>query len=127
MSLGGGALVLIAGIALLANALGEYRQYFYQPSDVAAQGFAPASDVFRVGGDVVEGSLMRMEGAEVLFSLRDFENSSSPSVDVTFEGALPDLFKEGSGAVVVGRWTGDRIVAEELRAKHDENYRPKLD
>ena len=125
--MGGGALVLSVGVALLASALGEYRQYFYQPSEIGNVDFVPKSDVFRVGGNVVENSLQRGRGAEVSFQMQDFEGDNTATVSVLYSGALPDLFKEGSGAVVVGRWDGSVVRADELLAKHDENYRPSLD
>ena len=124
-AVGGGAVVLAAGVALLATALESTRQYFYTPSEVAAAGFVPGSAVVRVGGDVVEGSVAR-QGDEVTFRIRDFEVSASPELAVSYAGAIPDLFMEGSGVVVVGEVRERGLRATELLAKHDENYRPEI-
>ena len=121
------AVALSGGVALLANALSANRQFFYEPSVVAADGFVPGSELVRIGGLVVPGSVVRGEALRVAFSVSDFENPDSRTLRVTHQGVLPDLFKEDSGVVVTGRWDGTVLEATEVLAKHDENYRPKLD
>ncbi|MGH9577660.1 MAG: cytochrome c maturation protein CcmE, partial [Terriglobales bacterium] len=95
--------------------------YFYNPSQVAA-GEAPKDRVFRIGGMVTEGSLQRSAGSlAVRFVVTDFRES----VPVRYEGLLPDLFQEGKGVIAHGRLAADgEFVADEVLAKHDENYMP---
>jgi cytochrome c-type biogenesis protein CcmE len=113
---GVGAATALAMLAFQDNLL-----YFYNPSQVLA-GDAPAGRTFRIGGMVTEGSLQRTEGTlKVRFVVTDFRHS----VPVTYEGLLPDLFREGQGVVARGRMTGTgEFMAEEVLAKHDENYMP---
>lgn len=108
-----------AGFAL--NAFQENLLYFYSPSDVSA-GKAPADRTFRVGGMVTEGSFHRPAGSmEATFVLTDFAHD----VKVRYSGVLPDLFREGQGIVARGKLApGGDFVAEEVLAKHDENYMP---
>ena len=116
--------VVLAGITLAGfltyRALQENLLYFFSPSQVAA-GEAP-SRTFRLGGMVVAGSLKREVGTlNVSFVVTD----NVHSVPVKYNRVLPDLFREGAGAVVIGRMsdTGD-FIGEEVLAKHDENYMP---
>jgi cytochrome c-type biogenesis protein CcmE len=113
---GVGAATALAMLAFQDNLL-----YFYNPSQVLA-GDAHAGRTFRIGGMVTEGSLQRTEGTlKVRFVVTDFRRS----VPVTYEGLLPDLFREGQGVVARGRMTGTgEFMAEEVLAKHDENYMP---
>ncbi len=121
----GGALVI--GLVLLLTALGQSTQFFYNPSEIAKPDFESESDIIRVGGLVVDDSVNRSEDLNVKFRLKDFEGSVPGQVSVQFRGVLPDLFKEGKGAVVIGTLDlkGD-VVAREVLAKHDENYTPKI-
>ena len=114
--LGVGAAVTFALTAFQENLL-----YFYSPSDVVA-GKAPTDRVFRVGGMVPEGSFSRPAGSlEAHFMLTDYAHN----VKVSYTGVLPDLFREGQGVIARGRMTADGVfVAEEVLAKHDENYMP---
>ena len=114
--LGVGAAVSFALTAFQDNLL-----YFYSPSDVHA-GKAPTDRVFRVGGMVPEGSFNRPPGSlEAHFELTDYAHN----VKVSYTGVLPDLFREGQGVIARGRMTAEGIfVAEEVLAKHDENYMP---
>jgi cytochrome c-type biogenesis protein CcmE len=114
--LGVGAAATFALTAFQDNLL-----YFYSPSDVSA-GKAPLDRVFRVGGMVPEGSFRREPGSlEAQFALTDFENE----VKVSYTGVLPDLFREGQGVIARGRMGPDGVfIAEEVLAKHDENYMP---
>ena len=122
-------LALIAGVlaalslatALVLNAMNSAIVFFYSPTQVMADE-APKNKAFRIGGLVKEGSIRREgDGVTVQFVVTD----TAHDVAVTYAGILPDLFKEGKGAVVQGR-IGDsgRFVASEVLAKHDENYMP---
>jgi len=118
-----GFLVIGIGIAtaLMLNAFKQNILFFFTPSQVVA-GEAPVGHPFRIGGMVVENSLTRAEGSlEVEFDVTDTANS----VRVTYEGILPDLFREGQGIVTKGSLNDAGIfVASEVLAKHDENYMP---
>jgi len=119
--------VLIAGVFLLLSALSENTQFFYNPSDVIAQGFVPESETFRIGGLVAEGSVVKEEGLKTTFWLKDFEREMSTPIIVTHIGVLPDLFREGQGVVVTGSLMGKtQFEAIEVLAKHDENYQPDI-
>jgi cytochrome c-type biogenesis protein CcmE len=95
--------------------------YFFSTTDVVA-GKAPKETLFRLGGMVVKGSVARPgDGMTVRFTLTDF----SKEVPVEYTGILPDLFREGQGIVAHGKLNGQGVfVAEEVLAKHDENYMP---
>ena len=117
--------MIVAGVAtatgLFIAAMGENMLYFYSPSQVRA-GDAPSGRYIRVGGLVVEGSVRRGAGVEVAFSLTD----GAETVDVSYAGILPDLFREGQGIVASGvlEARDGRLRAGEVLAKHDENYMP---
>jgi cytochrome c-type biogenesis protein CcmE len=117
--------LMVVGVGTAAafalNAFQENLLYFYSPSDVSA-GKAPADRTFRVGGMVTEGSFHRPAGSmEATFVLTDFAHN----VKVRYSGVLPDLFREGQGIVARGKLApGGDFVAEEVLAKHDENYMP---
>ncbi len=94
--------------------------FFRSPTEVVTT--PPAEDeVFRIGGLVVEGSIVRGEGTVVSFHVTD----TNESVPVTFNGVLPDLFAEGQGMVALGQMKDGTFVATEVLAKHDETYMPK--
>ena len=113
------------GTWLLSSALRENTEFFYDPSEVASPIFVSESPRLRVGGLVVEGSVRPGEGLRTEFDLRDFEGEAEGVVTVSYTGALPDLFREGQGIVVVGTQFGSgRIEAMQVLAKHDENYIP---
>ncbi len=114
------ALIAIGVAALLIlNALNSNIALYVTPSEVAA-GKAPQGQAFRIGGMVKDGSVKR-DGLTVHFVITDM----AKDIPVTYTGILPDLFKEGKGAVIQGRLNanGD-FVASEVLAKHDENYMP---
>ena len=116
--------LVVAGVAaatgLVIAAMGENMLYFYSPSQVRA-GEASSGPGIRVGGMVVEGSVERGQGLEAEFSLTD----GAATVDVRYAGILPDLFREGQGIVASGVLEpGLGLRAEEVLAKHDENYMP---
>lgn len=119
--------VLIAGVFLLLSALKENTQFFYNPSDVIAQGFVPDSKTFRIGGLVMQGSVNKDEGLKTTFWLKDFERDMREPIIVTYTGVLPDLFREGQGVVITGFLSGPTAFeATEVLAKHDENYKPDI-
>ena len=112
--------ILAAG-ALAAWALKNQASYFYIPSEIVAK--PPAADrSVRLGGMVKAGSLKTApDGVTMHFVVEDGKGE----VPVTFAGIAPDLFKEGSGVVAEGRMIGGAFVADNLLAKHDENYVPR--
>ena len=115
-----GALATLAIAAvLILNALNSNIALYVTPSEVAA-GKAPKGQTFRIGGMVKDGSLKRDE-LVVHFIITDLVKE----IPVSYIGILPDLFKEGKGAVVQGKLDPDgQFVASEVLAKHDENYMP---
>jgi cytochrome c-type biogenesis protein CcmE len=115
---------ILAGVGIAtAFALKAFNQnllYYYSPTQISA-GEAPDSRVFRVGGLVQNNSVKRAPGSlEVTFVLTDFQKE----IPVSYTGVLPDLFREGQGVIARGKLDGSRFVAEEVLAKHDENYMP---
>ncbi|NOQ87904.1 MAG: cytochrome c maturation protein CcmE [Gammaproteobacteria bacterium] len=118
-------LAIVFGVAVAAvlglTAFEENLLYFYSPTQVKA-GEAPETHSFRVGGLVVDGSVNRApDSLKIVFDITD--NAEIMSVEYT--GILPDLFREGQGIVAMGSLQGDgRFVAQEVLAKHDENYMP---
>ena len=118
-------LTMIAGVGIAVSfalkAFNENIMFFFAPSEVVA-GEAPNNRLFRLGGMVVEGSVSRPgDGLLVQFDLTDFDKK----VRVQYTGILPDLFREGQGIVSNGRLRADGVfVADEVLAKHDENYMP---
>ncbi|WP_144822225.1 cytochrome c maturation protein CcmE [Marinobacter piscensis] len=118
-------LFLLAGlsvaVALTTYALRQNINLFYDPSQIAA-GEAPTDARIRAGGMVEEGSVIRdPDSLKVEFKVTDY----SASVPVEYMGILPDLFAEGQGIVAMGRLgTDGRFVADQVLAKHDENYMP---
>ncbi len=120
------ALIIIGALAALAiaavlilNALNSNIALYVTPSEVAA-GKAPQGQTFRIGGMVKDGSLKRDE-LVVHFIITDMVKE----IAVAYKGILPDLFKEGKGAVVQGKLDANgQFIASEVLAKHDENYMP---
>ena len=108
-------------VTLTLYALQQNINLFYSPSQIVA-GEAPLERSIRVGGLVVAGSVRRdPETLRVVFTLTDNMNR----VQVSYEGILPDLFREGQGIVARGKLVDSNVVrAEEVLAKHDENYMP---
>jgi len=116
--LGGVAIVGVA-VALVLRAFNSNMVFFYTPTQVAAKE-VPQGRTFRLGGMVREGSLQR-EGVKVHFVVTD----TAKDVPVSYEGILPDLFKEGKGVVAQGQVNAQgEFEAKEVLAKHDENYMP---
>lgn len=117
-------LVLGAGatVALLLTALSENINMFYPPDQVV-DGSAPVGAQIRAGGMVLEGSVARdPQSLEVSFVLTDYRGAEFP---VRYSGILPDLFREGQGVIVQGALAaGGTFEANQVLAKHDENYMP---
>ena len=113
-------LLLAASTALIGYAMRDGINFFRSPSQVLSD--PPATgEVFRIGGLVEEGSLVRGQGKTVSFNVTD----TNKVVSVKFTGVLPDLFAEGAGMVGTGEMEGNTFIASEILAKHDENYMPK--
>ena len=106
------------GSYLIIKALDSNLDFFYTPSELADQEI-PNNKRIKVGGMVLEGSVLR-EKTKIEFVITDYEGS----IEVVFDGVVPDLFKEGSGVVVLGYLNEKTLYAEEVLAKHDENYMP---
>jgi cytochrome c-type biogenesis protein CcmE len=118
--------ILVAAVALtLSTALIGYGMrdginFFRSPSEVMAAP-PPSNEVFRIGGLVEDGSLVRGQSDTVSFRVTD----RAASVAVTYRGILPDLFAENQGMIGTGRLEGGVFVADEILAKHDETYMPR--
>ena len=116
--------LVLAGVGLgatfLLKAMNQNILYYYSPTQMEA-GEAPEDRRFRVGGLVVDDSVKRTDGSmEVRFALTD----EAHVVPVVYNGILPDLFREGQGIIAHGRMANGEFVADEILAKHDENYMP---
>jgi len=115
----GGLAAIGVAAALVLNALNSNIALYVTPSEVAA-GKAPQGQAFRIGGMVKDGSIKR-DNLTVNFVITD----TAKDIPVAYTGILPDLFKEGKGAVIQGRLGDDGLFkATEVLAKHDENYMP---
>jgi len=113
----GGLAAIGVAATLVLNAFQSNLVFFFTPSQIAS-GEAPVEKHFRIGGLVVQDSVVR-NGTEVSFQVTD----SVKTVPVSYTGILPDLFKEGRGIVAQGQLQPDgKFVASEVLAKHDENY-----
>lgn len=104
---------------LVLSALKDEVVFFHTPTEVVENRTA-ADRRMRLGGLVEEGSIERGQGAQTRFRVTDLANT----VLVTYTGVLPDLFREGQGVVVEGRLRSGVFVADQVLAKHDENYMP---
>jgi cytochrome c-type biogenesis protein CcmE len=110
---------LAAGIALYA--LRDNIVFFYGPSELAQRSLQPGARL-RIGGLVKPGSLVKSEGEKASFVITD----NVHDVAVTYQGPLPDLFREGQGVVAEGVLEGpDKFRADSVLAKHDERYMPR--
>ena len=107
--------------AVLMSALEQNINMFYPPVEVVS-GQAPQGTTIRAGGMVLEDSVKRAgDSLRVQFVITDRNGADFP---VVYEGILPDLFREGQGIIVKGELTNGEFIAEEVLAKHDENYMP---
>lgn len=119
MLIGGGLVALSMATALVLNAFQSNLVFFFTPTQVMA-GEAPQERVFRVGGIVQAGSVQR-DGLTVQFGVTD----NAKTIPVSYTGILPDLFSEDKGVVAQGKLGSDGFFrAQEVLAKHDENYMP---
>ena len=111
---------LALSTALIGYAMKDGINLFRSPSQVAT--VPPnAGEIFRLGGLVEVGSLVRGQGDVITFKITDIKDT----IPVAFKGVLPDLFTEGAGVIAMGQMEGDTFVASEVLAKHDETYMPK--
>ena len=113
--------VLAFSVGLVLVALNDQIVFFYAPSDVAEKAIAPGTRV-RLGGLVAEGSVERGADGTVAFVITD----TAAAVPVSYRGILPDLFREGQGAVAEGAFDeSGAFSADSVLAKHDETYMPR--
>ena len=118
--IGVGVAVLTLAVGLVLFALRDSIVFFHTPSDLAEKPIA-SGQRFRLGGLVAEGSVKRGGGTKVEFTVTD----TLKTVPVSYEGVLPDLFKEGQGVIAEGKLTPEgTFIADSVLAKHDENYMP---
>jgi cytochrome c-type biogenesis protein CcmE len=108
----------VSGISLILYSLNSNLDYFFTPTELKDRNI-PADKRIKVGGMVLSGSVERISSS-ISFVITDYENS----IKVEYEGIVPDLFKEDSGVVVLGNLRDKILFAEEVLAKHDENYMP---
>ena len=108
----------VSGVSLILYSLNSNLDYFFTPTELKDRNI-PSEKRIKVGGMVLNGSVERASST-ISFTITDYENS----VKVVYEGIVPDLFKEDSGVVVLGILRNKTIYAEEVLAKHDENYMP---
>lgn len=106
------------GVFLILKALNSNLDYFYTPSEMINIEI-PDKKRVKLGGMVQENSVKR-NGTNISFKITDFNHS----IDVSYNGVVPDLFKEGSGIVAYGLIVDEILIAEDIFAKHDENYMP---
>lgn len=115
----GAVLALAAGLVLFA--MRDSIVFFYGPTEIAEKGVAPGTRM-RLGGLVETGSVQRGPGQRVAFAVTDGRST----VKVSYDGLLPDLFREGQGVVTEGIFEGaGRFKADSVLAKHDETYMPR--
>ena len=108
----------ISGLSLILYSLNSKLDYFFTPTELSNVNI-PSDKRIKVGGMVLDDSVSRVE-SKIIFSVTDYENI----IKVEFDGIVPDLFKEGSGVVILGFLRDETFYAEEVLAKHDENYMP---
>ena len=108
----------ITGVSLILYSLNTNLDYFFTPTELKQENI-PTDKRIKVGGMVQKNSVER-NLSKISFVITDYENS----IKVTYDGIVPDLFKEESGVVVLGYQKNQMIYAEEVLAKHDENYMP---
>ena len=111
-------LMLSSGLGsfLIIKALDSNLDFFFTPSEIFKEEL-PNNKRIKVGGMVLEDSVSR-NGTNIIFKITDYKES----IEVQFDGIVPDLFKEGSGVVVLGYLEDKTLKAEKVLAKHDENY-----
>jgi len=114
-----GFVLLAVATALIGYAARDGIEFFRSPTQVA-ENPPQSSETFRVGGLVTDGSV-RQSGETYSFDVTD----GNETISISYRGLLPDLFREGQGMIATGRLIGGVFVAQEILAKHDENYLPK--
>ncbi len=119
--IGGMGAVLLGAVLLVMSALRDKIVFFYSPTEIITERKAAPGQRIRLGGLVKEGSLVK-DGSKVSFVVTD----TAKEITVSYEGILPDLFREGQGIVSEGALSPDGVfAADTVLAKHDENYMPK--
>jgi len=113
-------IALIGSTALIGYGMRDGINFFRTPSQIAAEP-PSSSEVFRIGGLVEEGSLLRGQGEQISFAVTD----GGASIPAVYTGVLPDLFIENQGMVGTGSMVDGVFVATEILARHDESYMPK--
>jgi cytochrome c-type biogenesis protein CcmE len=113
-------LALGLSTALIGYAMKDGINFFRSPTQVSSMP-PKAGEVFRLGGLVEVGSLVRGQGDVITFKITDTKDT----IPVSFKGVLPDLFAEGAGIIAMGQMDAGTFVASEVLAKHDETYMPK--
>ncbi len=113
-------LALGLSTALIGYAMKDGINFFRSPTQVSTMP-PKAGEVFRLGGLVEVGSLVRGQGDVITFKITDTKDT----IPVSFKGVLPDLFAEGAGIIAMGQMDAGTFVASEVLAKHDETYMPK--
>lgn len=117
----GGLAVLGLAAGLVLYALSDTITFFHTPSDLTETGVQPGQRI-RLGGMVEDGSVKKGPGTLTTFSVTD----QIKAITVTYDGILPDLFREGQGVVTEGKLQADgTFAADTVLAKHDENYMPR--
>jgi cytochrome c-type biogenesis protein CcmE len=114
-----GLLLLGSSAALILTAFEDNIVFFYSPTELVDKKPDPAQRL-RIGGLVMAGSVEKLAGAVVTFTITD----TAKTVTVQYKGILPDLFREGQGVVAEGHFKNGVFQADEVLAKHDENYMP---
>ncbi len=112
------SLFSVSGISLILYSLNSNLDYFFTPTELKEQNISSDKRI-KIGGMVLEGSVFR-DDSNISFTVTDYESF----VKVEFKGIVPDLFQEGSGVVALGYLNDEVFYAEEVLAKHDENYMP---
>jgi len=113
-------IALVISTGLIGYAMRDGINFFRSPTQVAETPPSP-NEVFRIGGLVAQGSLIKNEGGNIIFDVTD----GNAVVPVAFTGILPDLFKEGEGMIGLGQYVNGTFQATEILAKHDETYMPR--
>jgi cytochrome c-type biogenesis protein CcmE len=112
--------VLAVAAALVLSALSSSIVFFNSPTDVVEKHIAPGTRI-RIGGLVKDGSVQRGADLRIKFDVTDGKSD----IAVSYQGIVPDLFREGQGVVAEGKLEGGALVADTVLAKHDERYMPK--
>lgn len=107
------------GLWLILKNFNENIAFFYSPSELLSK--KPHAKYLRVGGLVVQGSIIKIDSLTTEFSLTD----NSATIKIIYKGLLPNLFRDKQGVVARGELINEIFMADELLAKHDENYMPK--